>query len=144
MNHPDVLIVGAGLAGLGCATRLKQIGVPFQILEASDGVGGRVRTDLVDGFRLDRGFQVLLTAYPECQRVLDYGPLDLRKFERGALIRCEGRSHRLADPRRDPLRGLPSLFGPIGSFADKWRILKLQAKVCAGNWLRVFRAVRAQ
>jgi phytoene dehydrogenase-like protein len=133
MTSPDVLIVGAGLAGLGCATRLKQIGVPFQILEASDGVGGRVRTDLVDGFRLDRGFQVMLTAYPEAQRVLDYGPLDLKRFERGALIRFGGRFHRFADPRRDPFRGLQTLVGPIGSFADKWRLLKLQAKVCAGK-----------
>src|SRR3954453_9036996 len=118
----EVVVVGAGLAGLACARRLAASGVAVTVLEAADAVGGRVRTDVVDGFRLDRGFQVLLTAYPEAQRVLDYGPLDLRKFARGALVCCGGRFHRLADPRRDPVRGLQTLFGPIGSFADKWRI----------------------
>ena len=77
MTAPDVLVVGAGLAGLCCGRRLAQCGITFQILEASDGVGGRVRTDLIDGFRLDRGFQIYLPAYPEGRRVLDYGPLDL-------------------------------------------------------------------
>jgi len=77
---PDVLIVGAGLAGLGCARRLAEAGVSCQIVEASDGIGGRVRTDQVDGFLLDRGFQVLLSAYPEAKRVLDYGQLDLKAF----------------------------------------------------------------
>ncbi len=70
MSSPAVLIVGAGLAGLACARRLREVGVSFQILEAADGVGGRVRTDVVEGFRLDRGFQTLLTAYPEAQRLL--------------------------------------------------------------------------
>ena len=64
---PDVLIIGGGLAGLCCALRLQQGGLSFQVLEASDGVGGRVRTDKVEGFLLDRGFQVLLTAYPEAR-----------------------------------------------------------------------------
>src|SRR5690606_20820942 len=63
-----VVVVGAGLAGLACATTLHRAGRPVRVLEAADGVGGRVRTDIVDGFRLDRGFQVLLTAYPEAHR----------------------------------------------------------------------------
>jgi protoporphyrinogen oxidase len=74
----EVLIIGAGLAGLSCARRLRELGIPYQIFEASDDVGGRVRTDHIDGFRLDRGFQVLLTAYAEARRVLDYATLDLR------------------------------------------------------------------
>jgi phytoene dehydrogenase-like protein len=133
MAEPDVLIVGAGLAGLCCALRLYEIGVPFRIVEASDGVGGRVRTDDLDGFRLDRGFQVLLTAYPESERVLDYGPLDLKPFYPGALVRYRGAFHRLADPRRRPLAGLRSFFGPIGTPADKFRIFSLLAKVSAGK-----------
>jgi phytoene dehydrogenase-like protein len=127
------VIVGGGLAGLCCALRLYEVGVPFRIVEASDGVGGRVRTDRVDGFRLDRGFQVLLTAYPEAQRVLDYDPLDLRKFAPGALVRFRGRFHRLADPRRRPLAGLRGFFTPIGTLRDKLRVLSLVARVTAGK-----------
>ena len=73
----SVVIVGAGLAGLACARTLQRHGVEVTVLEASDGVGGRVRTDLVDGHRLDRGFQILLTAYPEAQRVLDLDRLEI-------------------------------------------------------------------
>ncbi len=72
MVDADVLIVGGGLAGLCCARRLCGAGVTCRVLEASDAVGGRVRTDRMDGFLLDRGFQVLLTAYPEAQQTLDY------------------------------------------------------------------------
>ena len=105
MSNPEVLIVGAGLAGLCCARRLHEQGIACQILEKSDGVGGRVRTDTVEGFQLDRGFQVLLTAYPEAQRVLDYPALHLQPFYPGALVRFGGRFHRVADPWRRPLDG---------------------------------------
>ena len=67
----DVVIVGAGLAGLACADDLTKAGLECRVLEGSDGVGGRVRTDAVDGYLLDRGFQILLTAYPEVQCRLD-------------------------------------------------------------------------
>lgn len=133
MAAPEVLIVGAGLAGLGCALRLREIGVPFLILEASDGVGGRVRTDVVDGFQLDRGFQILLTAYPEAQRTLDYGPLHLRPFSRAALVRVGGAFHRVADPRREPWTAIKSLANPIGSARDKLRMWPLVNKVTAGK-----------
>ncbi|HTK74805.1 MAG TPA: NAD(P)/FAD-dependent oxidoreductase [Gemmataceae bacterium] len=133
MTEPAVLIVGAGLAGLACARRLREVGISFQIFEASDGVGGRVRTDTLDGFRLDRGFQFLLTAYPEAQRMLDYAALDLRTFSPGVLIRHLGRFHRIVDPRRSPLSGLKSILSPIGSVADKWRLWSLDAKVRAGK-----------
>ena len=79
--HEPVIVVGAGLAGLCCARRLSEEDVEVLVLEGADEVGGRVRTDEVDGFRLDRGFQVLQTAYPEARRVLDYDALDLRPFE---------------------------------------------------------------
>ena len=70
-NTSDVIIVGAGLAGLSCARALRAAGVACRILEASDAPGGRMRTDQVDGFQLDRGFQVLLTGSPECRAQLD-------------------------------------------------------------------------
>ncbi|MFZ5833144.1 MAG: FAD-dependent oxidoreductase [Planctomycetota bacterium] len=94
----EVIVFGAGLAGLCCARRLMESGRDCLLLEASDGVGGRVRTDLVEGFRLDRGFQVLLTAYPAAQAILDYDRLDLRPFYAGAIVLHAGRFHRVADP----------------------------------------------
>lgn len=123
---PDVLIIGAGLAGLACARRLKAAGRSFVIVEAADRVGGRVATDVCDGFRLDRGFQVLLTAYPEARRLLDYDALDLRRFYPGALVRHGGKWHRVADPFRHPLDGMRGVFNPIGSLADKLRVGRLR------------------
>ena len=115
----EVLIVGAGLAGLACAQDLTRAGVACTVLEASDGVGGRVRTDVVDGFLLDRGFQILLTAYPEVQGRLDVAALEVGLFEPGAAIRRRGRFHRVSDPLRRPL-GIPgTVSAPIGTLADK-------------------------
>jgi len=131
--NSDVLIIGGGLAGLCCALRLHQSGLSFQVLEASDGVGGRVRTDKVEGFLFDRGFQVLLTAYPEARRVLDYDALNLRPFYSGALIRYTGRFHRFADPWRYPIDGIKGLFSPIGSVSDKLRVRKLRQQVLTGS-----------
>ncbi len=99
----EVAIIGAGLAGLSCALSLEAAGLSVTLLEASDAPGGRVRTDLVDGFRLDRGFQVMLTAYPEAKRLLDYRALQLKPFEPGALVWHGGKFHRFADPFRNPM-----------------------------------------
>jgi len=121
----DVLIVGAGLAGLTCARELTRAGLQPLLLEASDGVGGRVRTDRVDGFLLDRGFQVLLTAYPTTRRILNYDQLDLRPFEPGALVRIGAGFASVSDPFRRPSETLATLLAPIGSLADKSRIARL-------------------
>ena len=101
------IIIGAGLAGLSCATRLHEHGHHVTVLEASDRVGGRVRTDVVDGFTLDHGFQVLLTAYPACRELLDYEALRLRVFDPGALVRSRGKFATLADPCAGPAKRLP-------------------------------------
>jgi phytoene dehydrogenase-like protein len=121
---PDapVVVVGAGLAGLACARHLHRAGRAVRVLEASDGVGGRVRSDRVDGYVLDRGFQVLLSAYPEAASVLDYAALDLRRFERGAVVRRGGAFHTLTDPTRHPGSVARTLSAPVGSLADKVRI----------------------
>jgi phytoene dehydrogenase-like protein len=132
-SDSDILIIGGGLAGLCCALRLHQSGFAFQVLEASDRVGGRVRTDKAEGFLLDRSFQVLLTAYPEARRVLDYDALNLHPFYPGALIRYRNRFYRFADPWRHPVDGLLGIFTPIGSFADKLRIRKLRHHVLTGS-----------
>jgi phytoene dehydrogenase-like protein len=138
MSETDVIIVGAGLAGLSCARELHAQGISFQIVEASDGVGGRVRTDEVDGFLLDRGFQVLLTAYPETQRVLDYERLDLRPFYPGSLVWYKGELHKVADPWREPLDGVRGIVSPIGTLADKARVGLLRARVTKGSIEELF------
>ncbi len=124
-HDADVLIVGAGLAGLTCARELSRAGLVPLVIEASDGVGGRVRTDVLDGFRLDRGFQVLLTAYPTTREVLDYDRLDLRPFEPGALVRVGAGFASVSDPFRRPSEAVATLLAPIGSLADKSRIARL-------------------
>ncbi|HSG79299.1 MAG TPA: NAD(P)/FAD-dependent oxidoreductase [Acidimicrobiia bacterium] len=124
---PDVVVVGAGLAGLSCARELNRRGFEVSVLEASDGVGGRVRTDRVDGFQMDRGFQVYLTAYPEGRAALDHEALDLRPFEPGALIWYDGRLHRVADPFRKPGALWSTLRAPVGSPFDKLRVARLRS-----------------
>ncbi len=128
-SSPDVLIVGAGLAGLCCARLLHEKGITFQILEAADGIGGRVRTDEVDGFLLDRGFQVLLTAYPEAKQVLDYSRLDLKPYAHGALSWYAGRMNRLADPWRTPGIWWKAIRSEFGSLSDKVRLAVLRRKL---------------
>lgn len=123
---PDVLIIGGGLAGLCCGRELARRGIAFRILEASDAVGGRVRTDTVDGFRLDRGLQNYLTSYPEGKRVLDLDRLKLQPFRRALLVRFGGKFHRLADPKDDFLTALLSAFSPVGTLTDKLAAAKLK------------------
>ena len=129
----DVVIVGAGLAGLTAARVLEQHGIAPLMLEASDDVGGRVRSDDVDGFILDRGFQVLLTAYPEIHRHLDIPALDLKAFEPGALVWREGKGTVVGDPFRRPKTLASTTFAPIGTWADKARIALLRARLKAAD-----------
>lgn len=132
MDH-EVVIVGAGLAGLSCARTLAAAGIDVRIVEKSDGVGGRVRTDSVDGYRLDRGFQILLTAYPELDRWFDLDALDFRRFRAGANVWTGSRFARVGDPLRRPGDLVSTLRAPIGSFGDKLRILQLVASVRRGK-----------
>ncbi len=125
----DVAIVGAGLAGLVAAVHLTEAGRSVRVFEASDGVGGRVRTDVVDGFRLDRGFQVYDTAYPESARVLDHDALDLKLFANGALLRLDGRFVTLVDPRQNPLRLGSAALAPFGTLRDKLALARLGLRV---------------
>lgn len=105
----DVLVVGAGLAGVQCARTLTDHGLEVQVLERADGVGGRVRTEVVDGFRCDRGFQLLNPAYPAVRRLVDLDALSLGHFGAGALVRRSSGLAVVADPRREPRLALRSL-----------------------------------
>ena len=125
----DVVIVGAGLAGLAAATTLQRAGHDIVVLEASDGVGGRVRTDVIDGYRLDRGFQVLLTAYPELDRQFDVDALDLRRFEPGAIVWDGASTYLVGDPFRRLGTTVETAIAPIGSLGDKLRILRQRIRL---------------
>ena len=132
----DVAVVGAGLAGLACSRVLARAGVQLAVLEAGERAGGRVATDEREGFLLDRGFQVLLTAYPEARRALDLEALALRAFVPGSLVHRGGRSWRVVDPWRAPLRGLATLRAPFVSVGDAARMARLRAdgrKAAAGR-----------
>ena len=120
-----IAIIGAGIAGLTCAKYLKDKGIEALILEASDGVGGRVRTDSVKGFRLDRGFQVLLTSYPEAKKLLDYDDLRLKNLPSGARIRCGDEFFVMPNPLKNIFAAPQALVSPVGSLLDKIKILQL-------------------
>ncbi len=132
-DRPDVIVVGGGLAGLNCARTLHRAGLKPLILEASDRVGGRVRTDLKEGFRLDRGFQVLLEAYPEAQAALDYDALELRRFYPGAMMRVPRAFKRVSDPWRKPLQALSDLASGNIGLADCRAILRLRREALRGS-----------
>ena len=120
-------IIGAGISGLVAAKVLEDNGFQPVLIEATDRVGGRVKTDVVDGYQLDHGFQVLLTAYPAAQKYLNFEALELQSFLPGAAIFNKGSQKVLGDPLRDLSLLLPTLFSGIGSLSDKFKILKLNA-----------------
>ena len=130
-----VVIVGAGVAGLAAAISLSNAGLAVRIFEASDAVGGRVRTDTVDGpggrYLLDRGFQVYLSGYQDAGALLDLDALDLRAFEPGAIVMLGGKAHTVVDPLRRPLRALKMLGSPIASPTDAVCAAGLHAELCA-------------
>ncbi|CAL6314005.1 unnamed protein product [Bathycoccus prasinos] len=120
-DNNGIIIIGGGLAGLAAAVRLETKNVPYVLLESSDGFGGRARTDIVDGYILDRGFAIYLSSYEECNKIFDTKALDLRKFYAGADVRFENQFYRVADPFRHVSDALPSLLPnhKIGSPLDK-------------------------
>jgi phytoene dehydrogenase-like protein len=135
----DVVVVGAGIAGLTAAVTLYRAGLDVVVLEASDDVGGRVRTDRVDDLLLDRGFQLLNPAYPAVRRLLDLAALDLRPFEAGVVVAHGSRRSVLADPLRSPRRVIASARAP-GSFVEKLAFARWAATVGFGDADRIKRS----
>ena len=127
MNQSEghIHVVGAGVSGLVAASVLEAHGYHPVVIERTDDVGGRVKTDVVNGFQLDHGFQVLLTSYPEAQKHLDFEALELQKILPGASIFLNKKQNIIGDPLKAMSFLWPTLFSGIGSFSDKLRILKL-------------------
>jgi len=134
MSQKRVVIIGAGMAGLACAVKLVDAGCDVVVLEAAAHVGGRVWSDEVDGFILDRGFQVYLPAYPDAGKLLDLPSLDLRGFENGAMLRHDHSTHieSLIDLTRHPTR-IGSAFSKAATWADKFRLLRMKYSSLAGS-----------
>jgi len=131
-------IIGAGVSGLIAAKVLEENGFSPVILEATDKVGGRVKTDLVDGYQLDHGFQVLLTAYPEAKKHLDFQELDLQEFLPGAVVFKNKKQKIIGDPLKDPSLVFSTLFSGIGNFSDKFKVLKLNSILKKKSLLEIF------
>lgn len=118
------VIIGGGISGLTAAYYLHKAGLDYQIIEATDRVGGRIKTDIVNGYQLDRGFQVFLTAYPEAKQILDYQALNLKSFDPGAvLLRSSGKINYIGDPLRQLSSLWPTLTTSAASVLDKFKIL---------------------
>ncbi|WP_209329315.1 protoporphyrinogen/coproporphyrinogen oxidase [Lunatimonas salinarum] len=140
MTDRKTFIIGAGISGLVAALELERAGLSPVILEESDRVGGRVKTDYEDGYALDHGFQVLLTAYPEAKAYLDYETLDLKTFLPGAVIFKPGDTFSVYDPLRNPWRLPAMVFSKVGSVLDKLRIFQLTKELKAKHVEAIFQS----
>ena len=134
----QVIIIGAGLAGLSCARVLEQHNISYVVVEKSDRPGGRIKTDQVAGFLLDHGFQVLQTGYPDIKNYLDLQQLELSPFPAGVAVRFDGQFHVVADPRKHPKNLLSTIAAPIGSLADRLKLLRFAGSLIKDPMEQIF------
>ena len=127
------MVVGAGIAGLTAAKILSENNKEVLLVEKSNSAGGRVKTDKYEGFLLDHGFQVLLTAYPEVHNHLDLSSLDLKPFEPGATIFKNGTFSKICDPFRNFSSIASTMFTKAITFHDKIKMLQLRHKLIKGG-----------
>lgn len=123
-SRTDVVVIGAGVAGLAAARRLSVAGREVCVIDASDDFGGRIRTDQVDGLLLDRGFQLYNPSYSEGISVLDLKALDVKSFSPGVIVSIDGRNYKMADPKREPTWAIDSLLAPVGKISSKLKFAK--------------------
>ncbi|MFW6458017.1 MAG: NAD(P)/FAD-dependent oxidoreductase [Halodesulfurarchaeum sp.] len=138
MTEYDVAIVGAGLAGLETARRVAETDHSVAVFEAEPTVGGRVRTETREGFTIDRGFQVLFTAYPEIERALDLDSLKLQRFPPGAVVCRPNHRSVVADPLRDPRGGIETVFSGDLSLSDKVGLFTLRQSLQGRSREQIF------
>ena len=131
------VVIGAGLAGLACATDLVAAGATVRVLEAGDTVGGRMRTDRQAGFLLDRGFQVFNTSYPQVRRRVDLRALQLRPFTPGMLLHTNRGRLRFTDPTRQPRRAAEALTGHLAGPRDMGALALLTTRDMLGPASRI-------
>jgi len=123
-SKTDVVVIGAGVAGLAAARRLSIAGREVCVIDASDDVGGRIRTDQVDGLLLDRGFQLYNPSYSEGINVLDLKVLDVKSFSPGVIVSIDSRNYKMADPKREPYWAIDSLLAPVGKISSKLKFAR--------------------
>jgi phytoene dehydrogenase-like protein len=138
-QRAEVVVVGAGLAGLSAAVRLQDAGCDVHVLEAAGHAGGRLSSERIDGFVVDRGFQVLNTGYPRAAD-LDLDALELGWFERGAVFRVDGRPHRVVDPRRRPSALIDAVTAPLGSLRERAALVAFCLRAAVTPVARLLRA----
>jgi protoporphyrinogen oxidase len=123
-SRTDVVVIGAGVAGLAAARRLSIAGREVCVIDASDDIGGRIRTDQVDGLLLDRGFQLYNPSYSEGISLLDLKALDVKSFSPGVIVSIDGRNYKMADPKREPTWAIDSLLAPVGKISSKLKFAR--------------------
>ena len=132
------IVVGAGISGLSCALELEKNGYQVQILEKENHPGGRVHSDIVDGYILNRGFQVLQTGYPETKRLLDYKKLELCNLDPEVWIMNNNKIKKLYDPVQNSSNLLKAAFSNVGTFWDKLRLLQLRQSTTSRSTNTIF------
>lgn len=132
------IVVGAGISGLSCALELEKNGYQVQILEKENHPGGRVHSDIVDGYILNRGFQVLQTGYPETKRLLDYKKLELCNLDPEVWIMNNNKIKKLYDPIQNSSNLLKAAFSNVGTFWDKLRLLQLRQSTTSRSTNTIF------
>ena len=132
------IVVGAGISGLSCALELEKNGYHVQILEKENHPGGRVHSDVINGYILNRGFQVLQTGYPETKRLLDYEKLELCNLDSEVWIMNNNKIKKLYDPIQNPSNLLKAAFSNVGTFQDKLRLLQLRQSTTSRSTNKIF------
>ena len=126
VSHSDIIIIGAGPAGLACALKCQQQGIEYLLIEQDQRAGGRVGSFYDNGYIFDLGFQVYNSAYVNTNAILDIDELDLRYFKPGAVVHDGDSFQMISDPLRDISKIFSTIFSDLTTIKDKIKILSLK------------------